>query len=875
MPKYEINLLGTDGRQYRDYIDAPSQADALRTANAMTQESGARVLSAFDPTTAIQHSGGVSNSSFAGQYGEEIGRTRNPQVRGGDTYSLGLSPSINPNTFTPYQPATTTMNPFQQETIQTQMPDFVDREEDAEIAQNLKEEKMSDINDKIIEKAIENNYTDLPSGDFDLPYQVLNKMVMDGDLDEGSAQYWLRNQDTTIQGQEMKKSLNPSSLGELKASEPQPAFAGWSKQLIKEQPSGNLNRTNGSGSNFRVYEYTKGNQSVRVWHLVSPGEGNNFLNSSIEIPVTPNVFQEGKGWSDIEYDDFVMFNNRKPDDITEKGIPYEQNLLYSELGSFLEEATVETKDGTNLNPYLNQFLVANNQIGRTLDYEALAEADTFFSRILTRLPLQMEGGKAGWLGFSTPIKEEKLKEAFNNLKLDPETGFYVPSTKATDIETDIGTQMEGFQEFGGVGTGIEPEVPAFVDPAGIGQETGMVPGFAPGAGMFSQTDIDPRTQVPDLEKKFVEPKKEVVDAQPSANPGSLDELFNNFGIDTGPFGLNADSLPGFPIDLFEGQDLFVDVTEIEQIPNPSYKGVRGSGQPDEDGNVEFYQITNTRRVENPAIKAALDAYSEQLRARTELEGSTAQIISQQIQSTRGMGVGADRLSPQELADLERNVSLIGASEGLLSAPGQFEQQLGDFRLQQLRESGRPQVQQTLAGIYSDPVAYGLATSTEAGRRFLENLERQAFQQNPFAQQQMQGAPVEPFDPETEPSSSLPIGRQIAVDQPFGGVFPVSNNQGANLSNLSSSTSPFDISPISGMNPQSQTISARDYSLAGPAERARALAEAAQRGVYGEEELVKEILGKTPASGAGTGILAPRQLKKSVSADPFSGAVLQR
>tara|TARA_R100000008_G_scaffold74721_3_gene53639 strand:- start:7749 stop:10349 length:2601 start_codon:yes stop_codon:yes gene_type:complete len=866
MPKYEINLLGTDGRQYRDYIDAPSQADALRIANAMTQESGARVLSAFDPTTAIQHSGGVSNSSFAGQYGEEIGRTRNPQVRGGDTYSLELSPSINPNTFTPYQPATTTMNPFQQEAIQTQMPDFVDREEDAEIAQNLKEEKMSDINDKIIEKAIENNYTDLPSGDFDLPYQVLNKMVMDGDLDEGSAQYWLRNQDTTIQGQEMKKSLNPSSLGELKASEPQPAFAGWSKQLIKEQPSGNLNRTNGSGSNFRVYEYTKGNQSVRVWHLISPGEGNNFLNSSIEIPVTPNVFQEGKGWSDIEYDDFVMFNNRKPDDIAEKGIPYEQNLLYSELGDFLEEVTVDRGDGTNLNPYINQFLIANEQIDRPLDYESLKEANVFGHGVFP-------------LSSNQKANSEQLENYINTLKADPETGFYLPSTKATDIETDIETQMEGFQEFDGAGTGIEPEVPAFVDPAGIGQETGMVPGFATGAGMFSQTDIDPRTQVPDLEKEFVEPKKEVVDAQPSANPGSLDELFNNFGIDTGPFGLNADSLPGFPIDLFEGQDLFVDVTEIEQIPNPSYKGVRGSGQPDENGNVEFYQITNTRRVENPAIKAALDAYSEQLRARTELEGSTAQIISQQIQSTRGMGVGADRLSPQELADLERNVSLIGASEGLLSAPGQFEQQLGDFRLQQLRESGRPQVQQTLAGIYSDPVAYGLATSTEAGRRFLENLERQAFQQNPFAQQQMQGAPVEPFDPETEPSSSIPIGRQIAVDQPFGGVFPVSNNQGnfADFisSNLSSSASPFDISPINGMNPQSQTISARDYSLAGPAERARALAEAAQRGVYGEEELVKEILGKTPASGAGTGILAPRQLKKSVSADPFSGAVLQR
>ena len=862
MPKYEINLLGTDGRQYRDYIDAPSQADALRTANAMTQESGARVLSAYDPTTATQHSGGVSNSSFAGQYGEEIGRTWNPQVvdESGQyqrsNYSLGLSPSINPNTFTPYQPATTTMNPFQQEAIQTQMPAFVDREEDAEIAQNLKEEKMSDINDKIIEKAIENNYEDYYSWSTgNLPQQVLNRMVVDGDLDEGSAQYWLRNQDATMQGQEMKKALNPSSLGELRASEPQPAFAGWSKQLVKEQPSGNLNRTNDSGSNFRVYEYTKGNQSVRVWHLVSPGEGNNFLSSSIEIPVTPNVFQEGKGWSDIEYDDFVMFNNRKPDDIAEKGIPYEQNLLYSELGSFLEEAIVETGDGIKVNPYLNQFLVANNQIGRTLDYEALAEADTFFSRISTPLKLQVEGDKAGWLGFSTPIKEEKLKDYFNNLKADPETGFYVPSTKATDIETDIGTQMEGFPEFDGAGTGIEPQVPAFVDPAGIGQETGMVPGFAPGAGMFSRTDIDPRTQVPDLEKEFVEPKKEVVDIQPSENPGNLDELFSNFGIDTGAFGLTTDSLPGFPIDLFEGQDLFVDVIETEQIPNPSYRGVRGSGQPDEDGNVEFYQITNTRRVENPAIKAALDAYSEQLRARTELEGSTAQIISQQIQSTRGMGIGADRLSPQELADLETNVSLIGASEGLMTAPGQFEQQLGDFRLQQLRESGRPQVQQTLAGIYSDPVAYGLATGTEQGRAFLQNLENQAFQTNPFAdpRSQIQVAPAyEGIDPQVSPLGMGNVG-------------------GTSLSNLSGSTA-----SLNNNNFQTNPFpSAAQFQQANPLDRGKMIAGAASRGVYGEDELAKEIASRTPLGGAsGPGTLRARTLKRGTSADPFSGAVLQ-
>lgn len=841
MPRYEINLLGTDGRQYKDYIDAPSQADALRTANAMTQESGARVLSAYDPTTAIQFDTGVSNSSFAGQYGDEIGRTRNTQVRGGDTYSLGLSPSINPNTFTPYQPATTTMNPFQQETIQTQMPDFVDREEDAEIAQNLKEEKMSDINDKIIEKAIENNYTDLPSDDFNLPYQVLNKMVIDGDLDEGSAQYWLRNQDTTMQGQEMKKALNPSSLGELKASEPQPAFAGWSKQLIKEQPSGNLNRTNDSGSNFRVYEYTKGNQSVRVWHLISPGEGNNFLNSSMEIPVTPNVFQEGKGWSDIEYDDFVMFNNRKPDDIAEKGIPYEQNLLYSELGSFLEEVIIDRGDGTKVNPYINQFLIANEQIDRPLDYESLKEANVFGHGVFP-------------LSSNQKANSEQLENYINTLKADPETGFYLPSTKATDIETDIGTQMEGFQEFDGAGTGIEPEVPTFVDPAGIGQETEMVPGFAPGAGMFSGTDIDPRTQTEEDTSRFVtpiDPKPEVVDIQPSVNPGSLDELFNNFGIDTGAFGLTTDSLPGFPIDLFEGQDLFVDVIETEQIPNPSYRGVRGSGQPDEDGNVEFYQITNTRRVENPAIKAALDAYSEQLRARTELEGSTAQIISQQIQSTRGMGVGADRLSPQELADLERNVSLIGASEGLMTAPRQFEQQLADFRLQQLRESGRPQVQQTLAGIYSDPVAYGLATGTEQGRAFLQNLENQAFQENPFAASQIQVA-----------SDVAPLG--------------MGNVGGTSLSNLSGSTGTSLNASLNNNNFQTNPFpSAAQFQQANPLDRGKMIAGAASRGVYGEEELAKEIASRTPLGGAsGPGTLRARTLKRGTSADPFSGAVLQ-
>lgn len=860
MAIYEIRLLGNDGRQYTEPINASSQAEAIRIANSFTQESGARVLGVSDANR--------SNSNNL-QTVQDLGLSESPFLPDNNqlTRSVQATPALSPSV-SPFQAGQTTDPSLQLQSIadmsvasnpnvpfapesERTFTSNIQAEQEVKNLQEFRDKEISDINDKIFEKITEGDFFSAKaSGEVDA-FSVLRDMIQDGDIDTGTAEYWIRNHNKTAEGQEMDLFLKDSNAQAIaKSSEPSPAFGGWSKRLVQDQPSGNFNRTNDSGSNYRLYEYSKGGETARVYHLVLPGEGNNFLASNFEIPVTPNAFEEGKGWSDIEYDDFIMYNNRTIGDLTEKGIPAEQRLLYSQLGDYLTETTrtanVNGEDIT-YNPYLSSWAKGNEVVGRGIDFDKLSEANTFWKAMSTVMPLHLANITPG------VTKKDVIRDYFNDLKADPSTGIYLPSSKRDDTDQQVADQTQGF-DFEQDGTAPPAVAPPFVDPSGIGQEAGMVPGFAPGTGMFSGTDIDPRTQTEDGDSRFVtpiDPEPEVVDVQPSVNPGNLDELFDNFGIDTGVFGLTTDSLPGFPIDLFQNQDLFVDVTETEQIPNPSYRGVRGSGQPDEDGNVEFYQITNTRRVENPAIKAALDAYAEQLRAKTELQGQTSDIISQQIQSTRGMGVGADRLSPQELADLERNVSLIGASEGLLTAPGQFEQELGDFRLQQLRESGRPQVQQTLAGIYSDPVAFGLATGTEEGRRFLNQLQNQAFQEQPFQQQQT--AMGQPFG-----QAPIPL-TEMNVDQPFGGMMPVSTNQTV-TSNLSGTGSGY-VPP-----------SAAQLQEATPLESGMQLAQAAGAGIYGEDALRRRVAESTPfGTNVGSSVLAPTTLRRGTSADPFSGA----
>tara|TARA_R100000329_G_scaffold8111_1_gene9546 strand:- start:12020 stop:14614 length:2595 start_codon:yes stop_codon:yes gene_type:complete len=860
MAIYEIRLLGNDGRQYTEPINASSQAEAIRIANSFTQESGARVLGVSDANR---------TNSVNLQTVQDLGLSESPFLPSGNQLlgNLQATPALSPSV-SPFQAGQTTDPSLQLQSIadmsvasnpnvpfapqsERTFVSNIQAEEEVKNLQEFRDKEISDINDKIFEYITEGDAFSAKGSGQVSSASVLTDMIQDGDIDTGTAEYWIRNHKKTAEGQEMDLFLkDPNAQAVAKSSEPYPAFGGWSKRLVQDQPSGNFNRTNGSGSNYRLYEYSKGGETVRVYHLVLPGEGNNFLASNFEIPVTPNAFAEGKGWSDIEYDDFIMYNNRTVGDLAEKGIPAEQRLLYSQLGDYLSEVTrTANVNGENItyNPYLSSWTKANEVVGRGIDFDKLSEANTFWKALSSAAPQLLAKVTPG------VTQKDIVEDYFNNLIADPTTGIYLPSPKRDDIDEEVADQTQGF-DFEQDGTAPPEVAPPFVDPSGIGQETGIVPGFAPGSASFAQTDIDPRTQTEEDTSRFVspiDPQPEVVDVQPSANPGNLDELFNNFGIDTGVFGLTTDSLPGFPIDLFQNQDLFVDVTETEQIPNPSYRGVRGSGQPDEDGNVEFYQITNTRRVENPAIRAALDAYAEQLRAKTELQGQTSDIISQQIQSTRGMGVGADRLSPQELADLERNISLIGASEGLLTAPGQFEQELGDFRLRQLRESGRPQVQQTLAGIYSDPVAFGLATGTEEGRRFLNQLQNQAFQEQPFQQQQTTMG--QPFG-----QAPIPL-TEMNVDQPFGGMMPVSTNQTV-TSNLSGTGSGY-VPP-----------SARQLQEASPLESGMQLAQAAGAGIYGEDALRRRVAQSTPfGTNVGSSVLAPTTLRRGTSADPFSGA----
>ena len=60
------------------------------------------------------------------------------------------------------------------------------------------------------------------------------------------------------------------------------------------------------------------------------------------------------------------------------------------------------------------------------------------------------------------------------------------------------------------------------------------------------------------------------------------------------------------------------------------------------------------------------------------------------------------------------------------------------------------------------------------------------------------------------------------------------------------------------------------------EKGRAQAEAAKRGIYGEQELRKAIQTLTPLGydfgGSAKGTLAPKTRKKSTVADPWAGSV---
>ena len=393
---------------------------------------------------------------------------------------------------------------------------------------------------------------------------------------------------------------------------------------------------------------------------------------------------------------------------------------------------------------------------------------------------------------------------------------------------------------------------------------------------------DERRRLLEQENFKAEPKKEVTEVQSAG--GTFESVLKSIGIDTGPLGISQFDLPGFPEDLFNRDDYLIDVTTKERLPNNSFDRSTNAQyfqdqtgmRVDQNGEPEFFVIETTTQESNPEIEAALEAYALALRANTDLSGSVAQVISAQINATEGMGIGAERLTPQELANLKRNVSLISASEGILTAPGQFEEELARQRLREISTGQRGQASAQLANIYSNPVAYGMVTSTPEGEQFLKDLQAQATY-DPFSEMGMPARQadvagqiaqqIDPLGPSyIPPAKGFGIGEDLESNLRQGAVEQMAPNI-----NLTSGTT--DI-PAPAYNP---LPSARRYEQEmTDIEKGRAQAEAAKRGIYGEEQLRKAIQTVTPLGydfgGSAKGRLAPKTRKRSTMPDPWAGSV---
>ena len=341
---------------------------------------------------------------------------------------------------------------------------------------------------------------------------------------------------------------------------------------------------------------------------------------------------------------------------------------------------------------------------------------------------------------------------------------------------------------------------------------------------------------------------ETVEVEPAG--GSMSEILSSYGIDVGPFGVIAEDMPGLPPDFFDRDDYFVDVTTVKRDLNELFDRTQTEYQTsdagfriDSNGQPEYIESITINREPNPEIAAALEAYKLALQAKTNLSGSLAQVLSTHINATDGLGVGKDAFTAKEIANLRLNLASISATEGLLTYDSEGERQINEAlrqaRLQEITAAQRPDVQRQLVDLYSNPVAYGIITSTEEGQNFLNNLQQQAtFTPFPTEIQQQEGTVSQDLGMQMAPTSANPLGGAPATSEEA-----------------------FYIPP-----------SARQFVTADEMQRGRMIADAAGAGIYGEQALERQIAERTPfGTNLSASYLAPFTLGSGTVADPFSGA----
>lgn len=412
-----------------------------------------------------------------------------------------------------------------------------------------------------------------------------------------------------------------------------------------------------------------------------------------------------------------------------------------------------------------------------------------------------------------------------------------------ELEEEIQNVEGAFGEGTATGEGDNLEVGDVA--TDFGMETGMVPGFGMGDANFATTDV---TSGPSAGSE-----SNVLTVDPAG--GSMSEILAGYGVDIGPFGVISDDMPGLPPDFFDRDDYYVDVTSVTRDINPLFNRIETQYQTndagiriDSAGQPEYLESIKIDREVNPEIGAALEAYKLALQAKTNLSGNIAQVLSTHINATDGLGVGKDAFTAPEIANLRQNLALISATEGLVTfdvqGQRQLNEQLQEARLQEIAAAQRPDVQRQLVDIYSNPVAYGILSSTPEGLSFLNNLQSQATF-SPFGQQQ--AATDSGFNVEAAGISAPTMGTEIS---PLGGT----------------TTTPLTTQTATPLP------TARDFTTASEVERGRFLADAARGGIFGEQDLISNIASATPAGADIAGsVLAPFTYGASTEANPFAGA----
>ena len=221
-----------------------------------------------------------------------------------------------------------------------------------------------------------------------------------------------------------------------------------------------------------------------------------------------------------------------------------------------------------------------------------------------------------------------------------------------------------------------------------------------------------------------------VKSAPTYSGASLENFFKEIGFNVpkeNGSDINIDrftSFPGFPSELLDPANLFIEVEEITTIPDPT-----------DPSGLKTVEQRSTRFVANPAIEAAIQIYAENLRTRTDLQKSSDDTLQAQINATGGKAGPADGLNPVDLANLERELQTISSTGGRLASVSRGEGDSAEL-VQELTQLGQQELTQEavrasgglLGGFYSPLDAQGNPLES-GGQRFVQGFNPQELLQS--------------------------------------------------------------------------------------------------------------------------------------------------